>query len=157
MDQPQLTPFQRIKIQMELAVPLIRTLQDELGAQVVLDALRKRYNDQRMAARGACTKLRPPRLDILKRDFDHFKSGNVLDYDVVSADDDRVEIHVTRCQYADLMRDLGASELGDLLICSEDYVMADRAGLQLERTQTRMMGGSHCDFCYAKGRDQSVS
>jgi len=157
MDETHLTPFQRIKVQMELAVPLIRALQDELGAQPVLDALRKLNEGQRNAARAACTKLRAPRQDILKRDFDHFQSGNALDYEVVTADDDRVEIHVTRCQYAELMSELGAPELGDLLICSQDYVMADRAGLHLERTQTRMLGGSHCDFCYAKGQAPSAS
>ena len=55
---------------------------------------------------------------------------------------------VTHCDYAEHMEQIGARDLGQLLICDGDFAMADELGLKLERTKTCMNGDGKCDFCY---------
>jgi len=50
---------------------------------------------------------------------------------------------------------LGEPELGFLLVCSADFIMAEGFGpdIKLTRTQTIMHGASHCDFRYKRLRE----
>jgi hypothetical protein len=70
---------------------------------------------------------------------------------VIKQTPDAFEVNVTGCRYATFYKEIGAPELGFLLICSADFVMAEGFGadVQLTRTQTIMQGASHCDFRYA--------
>ena len=64
---------------------------------------------------------------------------------------DAFDLNVTGCRYAEFYNELGAPELGFLLVCSSDLPFAEGfgTGVQLARTQTIMQGASHCDFRYA--------
>ena len=83
--------------------------------------------------------------------FDTYAAGDALDYEVIKQTPDAFELNVTGCRYAKFYKELGAPELGFLLICSSDFPMAEGFGpdIQLTRTQTIMQGASHCDFRYA--------
>ena len=50
----------------------------------------------------------------------------------------------------------GVSKLGpgQLLICDTDYAFSLRAGVELERSQTRMGGADHCDFRFRLREDR---
>ncbi|MEM7094316.1 MAG: L-2-amino-thiazoline-4-carboxylic acid hydrolase [Actinomycetota bacterium] len=48
---------------------------------------------------------------------------------------------------------LDARDLGLMLVCNVDFPLAARAGMDLERTQTKMTGASHCDFRYQRRGD----
>ena len=94
------------------------------------------------------TKVRIQRLPVL-----FWASGMTIGRFVfLRRDDDHFDMNVTRCAYAELMERLGARDIGPLLICNADFAMAERAGLELERTQTRMQGAAHCDFRYRRRR-----
>lgn len=82
--------------------------------------------------------------------FDSFAAGNALDYEVLKQAPDAFDVNVTECRYAKFYNELGAPELGFLLVCSADFPMAEGFGtdVQLTRTQTIMQGASHCDFRY---------
>ena len=150
--EPQLTPFQRLKIQMEAIVPVVRALQAELGDEAVMDALRARHAHRVEAAaaqaeaNGTHDTPVEVRISGARTSMEIFAEGGVLDYEVVTDEPDALDIDVSSCAYADLMNELGATDLGFLMLCSEDDVMVARAGTRLERTQTRMQGASHCDF-----------
>jgi hypothetical protein len=87
--------------------------------------------------------------------FESFAAGDALDYEVLGKAPERFDVNVTRCRYAKFYEEIGAPELGFLLVCSADFPMAEGFGsdVQLTRTQTIMQGASHCDFRYAKRRD----
>ena len=55
---------------------------------------------------------------------------------------------MSHCDYAEFMEQIGARDLGTLLICDGDFAMADELGLRLERTKTCMAGDGMCNFCY---------
>lgn len=147
MTDHQLTFYERIEIQMRYAVPLLRDLQRILGDDVVLDALRQRLDDRVAAAAASAA----PPADLSERsarivaDFARFAAGGALEHADVPVDD-AVGVDVTRCEYARLMESLDASDLGHLLICSEDHVMVAAGGVRLDRSQTLMQGATHCDF-----------
>lgn len=148
--EPSLTAYERMAIQMEYAVPLLRDLQDILGDRVVLDALAERL---RRRTEAAAREARPRRVGETRvvLGFEHFAEGGALDYETLVDGPDAVDIDVRGCAYATLMQELEAADLGDLLICGEDHVAVARAGTRLARTETRMLGADRCDFRFRSG------
>ncbi len=145
---PQMTPYQRLAIQMEAVVPLIRDLERVLGAAVVRDALDERVRLQIADAEGAAKAAMSP--EVVGAGFASFAEGGALAYEVRESGPERAAVDVTSCAYARMMERLGARDLGPALVCGGDYAMAIRGGLELVRTQTCMEGASHCDFRYAR-------
>ena len=132
-----LTIHERLTIQMEYVVPLVRDLQAILGEDVVNRALEERIRRDVEKAKREPT----PDVDlrVMAAGTETYAAGDVLGYEVLEASEDRFEMNVTRCGYKETME-----RLGGLL------PMALRAGTELTRTQTCMQGGSHCDFRYRK-------
>lgn len=145
-----------VKIQAQVLVPLVKTLQAELGEERANAIVRKSLGDlyrkfgeewwRRQGARNLGEKMAAA--------FDGFAAGDALDYEVVKKDAEAFEVNVTGCRYAEFYKAMGAPELGFLLVCSSDFAMAEGygAGVQLKRTQTIMQGAGHCDFRYALKR-----
>ena len=153
MDIPLL---EQVKIQAHVLVPLVKTLQAELGEERANDLLRKALGElyrsygekwwRSQGARGFEEKMASA--------FERFAAGDALQYDVVKSTPDAFELNVTQCRYAEFYKKIGAPELGFLLTCSADFSHAEGfgAGVELIRTQTIMQGASHCDFRYALKR-----
>ena len=145
--------LEQAKIQAKALVPLIKTLQAELGEERANSIVRKAlgelyrsYGEKWWRARGS--------QDLgsnMAAAFDGFAAGDALDYDVIKQTPDAYEVNVTGWRYAEFYKKLGVPELGFLLACSSDFPMVEGygAGVQLKRTQTIMQGASHCDFRYA--------
>jgi len=145
--------IEQLKIQARVLIPLVKALQAELGEEranaLVREALGGEYRKfgercwRAQGARGLGEKMAAT--------FERFAAGNALDYDVVRQGPDAFDVNVTGCRYASFYRELGAPELGFLLVCSGDFLMTDGFGadVQLSRTQTIMQGASHCDFRYS--------
>ncbi len=56
--------------------------------------------------------------------------------------------NVTRCKYAEMYRDMGLGEITNLLSCQHDATFCEGydTRMRLKRTQTIMLGASHCDL-----------
>ena len=148
MPVDDLTPYERVEIQMSMVVPLIRDLQSILGEEVVMEALRERHRRSVAEARARARKDVPfeRRIDRIERDFSMFAEGDTLDYESRRTAEGGLEFDVTRCRFAELMAGLDARDLGSLLLCGQDEAVVAGAGTHLDRSQTRMEGASHCDF-----------
>jgi hypothetical protein len=142
--------IEQAKIQAQVLVPLVKTLQAELGeerANVIvrkaLGDLYRKYGEQWWRTQGARDFAQK-----MASTFDMFAAGDALDYEVVKQAPDAFEVNVTGCRYAKFYNEIGAPELGFLLTCSADFRFAEGFGtdVQLTRTQTIMQGASHCDF-----------
>ena len=147
MDPSELTNLERMRIQMEYAVPLVRDLQRLLGEEAVNEALARRVellaNEQAQPGSKADFGRMEAGMELYAR-------GDALDYDVIASDSDRFDVNITRCDYMRMMEDMGARDVGHLLICNLDYPMAARTGMALTRTQTQMQGAYFCDFRYRR-------
>ena len=145
--------IEQVKIQAQVLVPLVKTLQAELGEERANAIVRKslgdlyrKYGEKWWRAQGARNFE-----DKIASAFDMFAAGDALDYEVLKQAPDAFEVNVTGCRYAKFYNEIGVPELGFLLTCSADVSMTEGfgAGLQLTRTETIMQGASHCDFRYA--------
>lgn len=76
--------------------------------------------------------------------------GDALRIEVLEQTPDRLDFDVTRCRYAEMYREMGLGEIGDLLSCNRDgdFCIGYNPALKFERTQTIMRGATHCDFRY---------
>jgi len=150
--------IEQVKIQAQVLVPLVKTLQAELGEERANAIVRKALGDvyrkygekwwRTQGARNLGEKMASA--------FEMFAAGDALDYEVVKQAPDAFEVNVTECRYAKFYTEIGAPELGFLLTCSADFRMTEGFGadVQLTRTQTIMQGASHCDFRYVLKRSE---
>jgi len=144
--------IERVKIQAQVLVPLVRTLQAELGEKranaiirQALGDLYRKYGEQWWGTQGVRNLG-----EKMASAFEMFAAGDALDYEVVKHAPEAFDVNVTACRYAKFYKEIGAPELGFLLTCSADFSMTEGFGsdVQLTRTQTIMQGASHCDFRY---------
>ena len=79
-----------------------------------------------------------------------------LEIDVLEASPNKLDFNVKRCRYAEMYREMGIGEIGDLLSCQRDgdFCIGYNAEIEFRRTQTIMGGASHCDFRYSLFQDQ---
>ena len=145
--------IEQVKIQAQVLVPLVKTLQAELGEEranaivrKALGDLYRKYGEKWWRTQGARNLG-----EKVASAFEMFAAGDALEYEVVKKAPDAFEVNVTECRYAKFYNKIGAPELGFLLTCSADFSHAEGFGtdVQLTRTQTIMQGASHCDFRYA--------
>ncbi|HWA38119.1 MAG TPA: L-2-amino-thiazoline-4-carboxylic acid hydrolase [Burkholderiales bacterium] len=147
-------PFlERVKIQAQVLVPLVKALQKELGEERANAIVRASLGDlyREMGEKWWRSRGSEDLGANMAAAFDRYAAGDALDYDVIRQTPEAYEINVTRCKYAEFYKALGIPELGFLLACGADFPMAEGfgSGVELKRTQTLMQGASHCDFRYA--------
>jgi hypothetical protein len=152
---------ERVKIQAQVLIPLVKALQAELGEEranaIVRGALGDLY--RKLGERWWRSKGSSNVGNAMAAALDAFAAGGALDYEVVKQTPDAFEANVTGCRYAKFYQELGVPELGFLLTCSSDFPWVEGLGadIQLTRTQTIMQGANHCDFRYAlKKRDKDA-
>jgi L-2-amino-thiazoline-4-carboxylic acid hydrolase len=149
--------IEQAKIQAQVLVPLVKALQVELGEQRANDLVRRALGDiyRRYGEEFWRTRSEKNVGKVMASAFATFARGDALDYQVREQSQDVLAIDVTGCRYAEFYKELGEPELGFLLVCSADFLMAEGFGpdITLTRTQTIMQGASHCNFRYKRQRD----
>ena len=151
--------IEQAKIQAHVLIPLVKALQAELGEEranaLVRSALGEHFRQlgEKWRPRNDGANLGQS----MASAFAAFAAGDALDTQVREQSPDVFALDVTRCRYAEFYKELGAPELGFLLVCTSDFSFAEGLGpdIQLTRTQTIMQGATHCDFRYVreKGRE----
>jgi len=147
--------IEQVKIQAQFLVPLVKTLQAELGEERANAIVRRALGEQFRKYGEKWWRTRGGRNlgEKVASAFEMFAAGDALEYEVVKESPDAVELNVTRCRYAEFYEKIGAPELGFLLTCSGDmdffHAEGFGANARLTITQTIMQGASHCDFRYA--------
>src|SRR5688572_25264147 len=137
------TPLlEQVKIQAKILVPLVKALQAEMGEEKANALVRKalggmfrRYGEAWWRTRsGGSLEAK------VSSAFEMFAAGDALDYKVLKATPDSVELDVTGCRYAEFYKQIGAPELGFLLTCSgdADFFHPESFGARLTVTQTIM-------------------
>jgi hypothetical protein len=146
--------IEQAKIQARVLVPLVKALQAELGEERANALVRKALGEhyRRLGEAWWRAKGSASLGDSMASAFAVWAAGDALGYRVREQSQDAFEIDVTRCRYAEFYEELGAPELGFLLVCSADFSFTEGFGpdVKLTRTQTIMQGASHCDFRYAR-------
>jgi hypothetical protein len=143
----------QIKIQAQVLVPLVKALQAELGEERANDVVRKALGNlyRQFGEKWWRTQGGSSFPEKMASSFERFAASDALDYVVIKQSPDVFDVNVTGCRYAQFFNEIGAPELGFLLVCTADFTMTEGfgAGVRLARTQTIMQGASHCDFRYS--------
>jgi hypothetical protein len=146
----------RVKIQAQVLVPLVKALQAELGEERANTIVRKTLGDlyRKYGKKWWSAQVSNDVGKNMASHFDLYAAGGDFKWDVIKQTADAFEANVTECGYAKFYKAIGAPELGFLLVCSADYPLVEGFGgdVQFTRTQTIMQGASHCDFRYALKR-----
>lgn len=141
------------RIEARLIQAMLPPLQQELGRERAVALVREtvatlaqRFGREMAQASGADR----PGLPELARVIPLWEQDGALEIEYLEQSALRLAFNVKRCRYAEMYRELGMAELGEVLSCSRDGEMCkgfnDR--IRLTRTQTIMQGAEHCDFRY---------
>ncbi|MDP1963440.1 MAG: L-2-amino-thiazoline-4-carboxylic acid hydrolase [Reyranella sp.] len=150
---PQLSLLDKVRIQAQVLVPVVRALRAELGKDkadaIVTQALRD-WSQQLFASIGDGIEGSPRRKWATIQSTWGEVSGREVEVEVLRQDKEALDMDVTRCRFAEFFRALGEPELGALLICETDFDIASVGDgeVSLERAQTIMRGAPSCAFRY---------
>src|SRR5262245_14060974 len=135
--------IEQAKIQAQVLVPLVKALQAELGEERANGLVRRALGEHYRRLGESWCRAKEGGADLGKTmasAFATWAAGDALDYRVREQSQDVFQIDVTRCRYAQFYKELGAPELGFLLVCSADFAFTEGLGpgTRLTRTQTIM-------------------
>ncbi|NNE23263.1 MAG: L-2-amino-thiazoline-4-carboxylic acid hydrolase [Rhizobiales bacterium] len=148
------TPYMKwVKSQADVLVPLLRHLRAELGVEraneLVYPVLREYMKE--WIVEFASKESDNPIVNFYKTSdrLEATFEGDV-EYSVLKHDDEKFDLNVTSCKYAEFFRQLDEPELGAILVCEADNHIADLSAPNVEfsRTDTIMKGGACCPFRY---------
>ncbi len=122
----------------------MRKLEAEFGKVKTAAILQSLVDDQ--MAKALKTKSTTPKIREEFEKIKKYEEQNALDVQVLANTPGELAFQVTRCAYVELMKELGAQEWGELLICNYDFAGAIKDGMTLVRKNTCMGGYSFCDL-----------
>ena len=145
--------FEKLKIQSQVLVPVIRAFRAAMGEaqanQILRTALRE-WSAQLFHDLGQQIAGSPKKKWATLNAAIAAKTADFIEYDVLRQDKEAFEVNMTTCRLAEFFKRLNEPELGALLACEADFDVAavGNPEVELTRTQTIMRGASHCDFRY---------
>jgi len=153
---PEISLLDKVRIQAQVLVPVLRALRAEFGQDKVDAVAREALRDwsrQIFAAAGAAIEGSPRRKWAALQGALNEATESEVSFELHRHDKEALEFDVTRCRIAEFFRALGEPELGALLVCATDFdiVAASGDAVSLERAQTIMNGGPCCTFRYKFG------
>lgn len=143
--------------QRRIEAEIIKPIYDELASRFGVDEARAvigkaiREHSTRQASRFQQELGENSGLEGLYSTLPLWTMNGSLELEVLEASGERLDYNVHRCRYAEMYKEMGLGEIGDLLSCQRDAVFCKGVDprIDLERTQTIMEGASHCDFRYS--------
>jgi len=141
----------RREIEARIMAPFIEAMSAEFGRERVLAIAAEvivriaRQQGAELAERmGGCS------LAHFITALEAWKKGDAMQLRVLEQSERHFHFDVTRCRYAEMYRQLGIPELGEILSCNRDQALIEGFNPQigLRRTQTIMQGAALCDFRY---------
>jgi len=154
----QIPVLEKRRLQAQVIKPIWEELAKRLGvaeARDILDkAIRKAAIEEGRALAAASSDGDTSMTAFIKL-FENWKAGGALETQTLKADENLFHFDVTRCRYAEMYRDMGLAEIGDLLSCNRDgtFVEGYNPEIVMERNQTIMQGHSACTFRYRMKTD----
>ena len=151
--ESQVSYLERVKIQSEVLVPILKHLRNQLGYEraneLVYSALRN-WSGEVFAEVGATKPGNAKDRWQQMTDDLHGLIGDDVDVEEIQEDSNVRDFNVTGCRYAEFFRSIDEPELGSILSCEVDghiaAVGSPHVTLSIEKTI--MKGSKHCDFRY---------
>jgi phosphohistidine phosphatase SixA/predicted ArsR family transcriptional regulator len=144
----------RREIEARLMAPLLEALSAEFDRRRVMEIVRqtvvriaRQQGEQIASAMGSNS------LEHFAASMEDWKKNDAMQIEVLEQTAERFSFNVHRCRYAEMYRQLGIPQLGELLSCNRDFSLIEgfNPKVHLTRTQTIMQGAAFCDFRFVLG------
>jgi len=134
-----------LKIQSRAVIPIVRALELEVGRERALAIVGRAIAESHAEWQGKVVRERNSHPREVKPNTE---AQLPIEPEIVEDTDSNVAINMTRCQFAEYFRSIGAEDVGALLTCGVDFAAEAllRPNWEFRRTQTIMGGASYCDF-----------
>ena len=132
-------------------VNLLRTLEEEIGRERLLEICRK------WSKKRGVEMVRNHHVNSFSEFKESWKGANATEYyqhttttTYPEESDTVLQCKITECLWAKTFRDLDAAEVGKILACDPDFSMASAMNpkLKLVRDKTLMEGHDYCNHRY---------
>ena len=144
--------LQQREIEIKVLGPVIRAFAEEFGKEKTYDLVRKTMQDTSRNL-GKEISLDGGGLENLKEKcISKWNEGGALEVNMKEDLDSVLSFDVTRCEFANLYKELGFGDIGTLISCDRDasFLEGFDPELELVREKTIMDGDPLCDFCYRR-------
>ncbi|MGD9640622.1 MAG: L-2-amino-thiazoline-4-carboxylic acid hydrolase [Synergistaceae bacterium] len=144
--------LQQREIEIKVLGPVIRAFAEEFGKEKTYDLVRKTMQDISRNL-GKEISLDGGGLENLKEKcISKWNEGGALEVNMKEDLDSVLSFDVTRCEFANLYKELGFGDIGTLISCDRDasFLEGFDPELELVREKTIMDGDPLCDFCYRR-------
>ncbi len=153
MAKTDLPILEQRRIEANIIKPIYEEMKAEIGDEkarkIISAAITKNAIEQ--GAAYARTEGGNTSLESFHALLPQWKANGALEVDMLAETDSTVSYNVTRCQYAEMYKEMGLAGIGHLLSCGRDgtFCKGYDPRISLIRTQTIMQGAPHCDFRYS--------
>ena len=144
--------LQQREIEIKVLGPVIRAFAEEFGKEKTYDLVRKTMQDISRNL-GKEISLDGGGLENLKEKcISKWNEGGALEVNMKEDLDSVLSFDVTRCEFANLYKELGFGDIGTLISCDRDasFLEGFDPELELVREKTILDGDPLCDFCYRR-------
>jgi hypothetical protein len=146
-----LSVLERRKIEAMALGPMLRAFGGKFGADATRETAREVITEvARKQGRELAQFLGGDDLITFAENKGPWRKGGALEVEELERTKEAYSFNVTRCRYAEMYRELGYGDLGDIFSCTRDFEFSRgfNPKIKLTRTQTIMQGATHCDFRY---------
>ena len=153
MSKTDLPILEQRRIEANIIKPIYEEMKAEIGAEkarkIIAAAITRNAIEQGSAY--ARTEGGNTSLESFHALLPQWKANGALEVDMLEESETSVNYNVTRCQYAEMYKEMGLADIGHLLSCGRDgtFCKGYDPRISLIRTQTIMQGAPHCDFRYS--------
>lgn len=145
--------LQQREIEMKVLGPLIRAFAEEYGEEKTYGIVRRTMQDiARNLGREKSLNCGGGLESLKANCISKWNTGGELEQEILEDSRETLRFNVTRCEFANLYKDLGYGDIGALISCDRDPAFLEGFDPELEliRSHTIMGGDPLCDFCYRK-------
>ena len=146
-----LSVLERRRIEAAVLGPMLQAFQEKFGAEETKEVARRVITEiAQKQGRELAQFLGDDGLEAFAASKEPWRRGGSLEVTELKRTPQEYSFNVTRCRYAEMYREMGYPELGDIFSCTRDFEFSRgfNSRIGLVRTQTIMQGAAFCDFRY---------
>ncbi len=148
---PGLGVFERRRIEAGVLGPMLKAFKERFGEEPTRETATEVIT-QIAREQGAemAHFLGNNDLETFAANKDPWRKGGALDVEELERSESVYSFNVVRCGYADMYRQMGYGDMGDIFSCTRDFEFSTgfNPKIKLSRTQTIMKGDAFCNFRY---------
>ena len=153
LDIDDMSVLDRRRIEAMVLGPMLRAFAERFGAEETRrEAVKVITELAREQGRAFAERVGGQDLKSFADNKDAWRRNGALEIEVLESTKDAYSFNVTRCRYAEMYRELGFGDLGDIFSCTRDFEFSKgfNPDVELTRTQTIMKGAAFCNFRYRR-------